>query len=162
MKTKYLTIEFIEYNTINDLEPSLKELVEQAKASTKTSFSPYSEFKVGAAVLLDNKQIIVGSNQENAAYPSGLCAERVALFYANSSFPENKVEAIAIAAQNNGKFSNMPIPPCGGCRQVMIESENRFNYPFKVILYGEDKIILLNSASSLLPISFSENFLKKS
>ena len=100
-----------------------KKLINAAKHATEKSYAPYSNFKVGAALLLENGEIITGNNQENAAYPSGLCAERVATFYANSVYPNEKVVAIAIAAWSNGKFTDDVITPCGGCRQVLLETE---------------------------------------
>jgi cytidine deaminase len=160
MKTVNLNIKITEFSSVEELNKTYRKLVDSAKKATLSSYSPYSNFKVGAAVLLDNEEIVCGSNQENAAYPSGLCAERVALFYANSKFPENKVLAIAISASSGQSFTKSPLPPCGSCRQVILETENRFQHPVQVILYGEDKIILFENANSLLPISFSEDFLK--
>lgn len=156
-----LSISINEYQSVNEMHDSEKRLIEQAKSATQNSYAPYSNFHVGAALMLENGEILIGSNQENAAYPSGLCAERVSMFYANSKFPEMKVVAIAIAAQTNGEFTNNPIPPCGSCRQVMLETETRFNQDIKIILYGENKIWVVESAKSLLPISFTDNFLRK-
>jgi cytidine deaminase len=161
MITRQIFTTLIEFESESELEPTDKELVKQAREATKKSYSPYSKFSVGAAILLENGQIIQGNNQENAAYPSGLCAERVALFYANANFPESKVLAIAIAANSGKSFTNLPVTPCGSCRQVIIETQNRFKYPIKIILYGKDKILLIEDASTLLPISFSDEFLKK-
>jgi cytidine deaminase len=161
MRVNKICIDYIEYTSLDELEPGYIKLIESAKLATVNSYAPYSKFHVGAAVLLDNQKVVNGSNQENAAYPSGLCAERVAIFYANSKYPDNKVIAIAIAAKKQNVFCISPIPPCGSCRQVLLESEKRLKQPIKVILYGEDKIIVLNNASSLLPISFSEDFLMR-
>jgi cytidine deaminase len=110
---------------------------------------------VGAAVLLENGEIICGSNQENAAYPSGLCAERVALFYANSRFPQVAVRAIAIHSAVNGKENPEPAYPCGSCRQVLLECENRFGKPMKVIMGSTQKIQIVHSITDLLPLSFN-------
>ncbi len=137
----------------NELSRIYTRLVDAAYSATNNSYAPYSHFHVGAAVLLENDVIITGSNQENAAYPSGLCAERVALFSANTQYPDVKVLAIAIAAVTNGKQVEM-ISPCGGCRQVMLEVEKRFKYPLRVLLCGSQKIYMIENATSLLPISF--------
>jgi cytidine deaminase len=161
MVKKDITISLIEYQSITEMNEADKQLIGQAKSATMNSYAPYSKFHVGAAILLDNGEIILGSNQENAAYPSGLCAERVALFFANSKYPENKVVAIGIAARTNGEFTSSPIPPCGSCRQVMLETESRFKQAIKIILYGNEKTLVIESASYLLPISFGNEFLKK-
>lgn len=140
--------------SFSELNPTQQKLVEEAKSATSRSYSPYSHFSVGAAVLLDNDAIVSGSNQENIAYPSGLCAERTAMFSANSQYPDSAPVAIAIAAFNNGAFTEQPITPCGACRQVLIESEQRFHRPIEVLLYGEKQILLVKNISSLLPLSF--------
>jgi len=138
-----------------------KKLIEAAKNATLNSYAPYSEFHVGAAALLTNGEIITGNNQENAAYPSGLCAERTAVFYAHSKYPDQKVEAIAIAAWNKGEFTKDVITPCGGCRQVLLEAENRFNSPMKVMMCGNDSVYVVSSIKDLLPLSFGDEMLKK-
>lgn len=140
--------------SFSELNPTQQKLVEVAKSATSRSYSPYSHFSVGAAVMLDNDAIVSGSNQENIAYPSGLCAERTAMFSANSQYPDSAPVAIAIAAFNNGAFTEQPITPCGACRQVLIESEQRFHRPIEVLLYGEKQILLVKNISSLLPLSF--------
>lgn len=147
--------------TIGECSGSIKKLIEEAKAAAQDAYAPYSEFHVGAALLLANGEIITGNNQENAAYPSGLCAERVAVFYANAQYPDTAVEAIAIAACHKGEFTTNPCSPCGGCRQVLLETENRHNSPIKVILYGESKIYELESAKALLPIEFGKDSLSE-
>lgn len=137
-----------------------KKLIEAAKEATIKSYAPYSGFRVGAAVLLENGEIISGNNQENAAYPSGLCAERVAVFFANATYPDQKIEAIAVAAWHNGRFTDDVITPCGGCRQVLLETENRFNAPMKILMYGNEAVYVLKSAKDLLPLSFGDEMLK--
>lgn len=137
-----------------------KKLIVAAKSATKNSYAPYSEFKVGAAALLANGEIISGNNQENAAYPSGLCAERTAVFYAHSKYPDQKIEAIAITAWNKGDFTKDVITPCGACRQVLLEAENRFNSPMKVLMCSEDTVYVANSLKDLLPLSFGDGMLK--
>ncbi|KAA5278143.1 cytidine deaminase, partial [Bacteroides eggerthii] len=115
----------------------------------------YSHFSVGAAARLSDNTIVTGTNQENAAYPSGLCAERTTLFYANSQYPGQAVETLAIAARNEcGEFLEEPIPPCGACRQVMLETEKRFKHPMRVLLFGKTGIYELGSVGALLPLSF--------
>jgi cytidine deaminase len=123
---------------------------------TQHSYAPYSKFHVGAAALLKSGIIVTGSNQENAAYPSGLCAERTTLFYANSQYPDQPVLTLAIAARNEKGFMKEPIPPCGACRQVILETENRFNHPVRILLYGEDGIYEAHSIEDLLPLTFTK------
>ena len=137
-----------------------KKLIEAAKEATKNAYAPYSGFRVGAAVLLANGKIISGNNQENAAYPSGLCAERTTDFFANASYPDQKIVAIAVAAWHNGCFTDDVITPCGGCRQVLLEAENRFKEPMKVLMYGNKGVYMLGSAKDLLPLSFGDEMLK--
>jgi cytidine deaminase len=158
MKKMQLTTTILEYESGKELDKTEVDLVNEAMKATYQAYSPYSKFSVGAAVLLDNGKIIQGTNQENAAYPSGLCAERVALFYANSCFPDSKVLSIAIAAQSGNTFTKLPISPCGACRQVILESQIRFKHPIKIILYGTGKILVIEDASTLLPISFGDEF----
>ncbi len=160
MTEKQIVTKVYEYNSINKLDEKDKILIEKAKEITKNSYAPYSHFNVGAAVLLENGKIITGTNQENAAYPSGLCAERVALFYANSEYPDIAVKSIAITAKTNTDFVENPIPPCGSCRQVLLETETRFKIPIKIILAGSKKIQIIKNAKSLLPINFDDTFLK--
>lgn len=159
MEHKKHVTEYTEYDNFEELTPTDQQLVLQAKEASGRSYAPYSQFNVGAALLLENGQIIQGNNQENAAYPSGLCAERVAIFYANSRFPDVAIETIAIVAQKQGNFIDNPIPPCGACRQVMLESEIHFQKPIRVILYGNKRIQVLKNATSLLPMNFDASFL---
>lgn len=128
-------------------------LVDAAKEATRQAYAPYSSFCVGTAVLLENGVVVTGSNQENAAYPSGLCAERVALFHANHQYPHTPVVALAIAARNGDSFVDA-ISPCGACRQVLLEVEQRYGKPMKVLLYGSKEIWVVDSAESLLPLCF--------
>ena len=139
---------------LEELSPVLRELVETAKAKTQDAYCPYSHYHVGAAALLSDGQVITGSNQENAAYPSGLCAERTTLFAANANNPHTPVEALAIACYTNGHFTKDAASPCGACRQVMLETEHRFGVAMKVVLYGEDTCYVFESAADLLPLNF--------
>ncbi|WP_320017977.1 cytidine deaminase [Labilibaculum manganireducens] len=157
-KTQIITTVF-EYDSVDELPLKEQELVKNAKEAALRSYSPYSKFSVGAAILLENDEIIQGNNQENSAYPSGLCAERVAMFYANSKFPNAAVKAIVVTARTNGEFSDKPIPPCGSCRQVLLETEERFNQPIKLILYGEKKIRVVETIKEMLPLYFEKEML---
>ncbi len=147
--------------TEDELTPLEKTVIEKAKNATYQSYAPYSKFHVGAAALLDDGTIVSGSNQENCAYPSGICAERTTVFYANSQYPDKSITMLCIAARNeHGDFLTRPISPCGACRQVLLESEKRQNSLMKIILYGTSEILLIESASQLLPIQFDQSFLE--
>lgn len=138
-----------------ELSEKDRELVEQAQKATQSSYAPYSNFHVGAAARLEDGTIVTGSNQENAAFPSGLCAERTALFYANARYPEQCVKELAVAAFNQGKFTANPTPPCGACRQVILGVEERYGRPVRILLYGEDGTYVMDSVKALLPLQFS-------
>jgi len=154
MKKKNITTVTYEYTSVAELNQEEQMLIQKSKDIVKNAYAPYSKFEVGAAVLLENGEIITGTNQENAAYPSGLCAERVAVFYANSKFPDVPVKAIAVTAFTNNNFVKTPIPPCGSCRQVLVETETRFQKPIKIYLVSESKITVINDAKDLLPLNF--------
>ena len=134
----------------------------KAKEAAKNAYAPYSKFRVGAAVLLANGTIVIGNNQENAVYPVGLCAERVALFSAQANYPDQPIVALAVTAiGSDGKISQ-PVPPCGSCRQAMIEVESRHNTPLRVIMQGEEgPIIVSEKMDNLMPLIFAEDFLKQ-
>jgi cytidine deaminase len=137
-------------------------LVDIAKSATRQSYAPYSRFHVGAAALLDDGTVVVGTNQENAAYPSGMCAERIALFHANSCYPRQAVNSLAVAAYHDGKFTSNPISPCGACRQVMLETEQRYGTPIRVLLFGvSGTYIIEGGAHELLPLTFDASSLGK-
>lgn len=159
MEKKNITTVTYEYNSVAELSKEEQILIQESKDVVKNAYAPYSKFQVGAAVLLENGEIITGTNQENAAYPSGLCAERVAVFYANSKFPDIPVKAIAVTAFTNNNFVKTPIPPCGSCRQVLVETETRFQKPIKIYLVSESKITVINDAKDLLPLNFDESSL---
>ena len=145
---------------IGEMNPSMRDLVEKAKAMTEHAYCPYSHYHVGAAALLADGQIITGNNQENAAYPSGLCAERTTLFAANANNPHTPVLAWAVACYTNGKFTKDAASPCGACRQVMVETEHRYKQPMQVILYGEDMCYIFDRAADLLPLNFDADSLE--
>lgn len=141
-----------------ELDDADRELVESAKRATAGSYAPYSKFRVGAAVRLKDGTIVVGANQENAAFPSGLCAERVALFAANAQCPDQPVTALAIAARKGSQFLSEPIPPCGACRQVISGVEDRFGQPIRILLYSTEGVFVSEGISPLFPLRFgSEN-----
>lgn len=142
------------YNSIAELNEEERRLLEAANDATKTSYAPYSNFNVGAAVLLENGEIIKGSNQENSAYPSGLCAERVAVFYANAKYPNTAIKAIAVSSSVNNILNSNEVYPCGACRQVLAESENRQQKKIKLIMGGTVSIVVLDSVSLMLPFAF--------
>ena len=145
----------VEVYAVGELDNIYRQLYEAAFEASKKAYAPYSKFHVGAAVLLENGEILSGNNQENAAYPSGLCAERTTLFYANSRYPEQAVTTLAIAARNEqGEFLDDPIPPCGACRQVMLETETRHQRPMRILLYGRKGIYEIKRVGDLLPLSF--------
>lgn len=157
MKEYNLTTKMRAYQ-MDELSAEQREVVEIAKEQTKRSYSPYSHFQVGAAAKLANGMIIRGANQENAAYPSGLCAERTALFAAGAQYPDQPVTKLAIACYTDGHFTKEPGSPCGACRQVMLETEHRYKGKMEVLLYGEDAVYVFESAADLLPLIFvSEN-----
>lgn len=138
-----------------------RQLADAARKAAQKSYAPYSHFNVGAAVRLADGEIVCGSNQENAAYPSGLCAERTTLFYAGAQHHDKAVVAMAIAARNINGEVERPISPCGACRQVMLETELRFSQPMRIILYGSQICYIIEGgAKELLPISFDSDFLK--
>jgi cytidine deaminase len=134
--------------------------MDQAAAVRKTAYAPYSKFRVGVALILDNGQVILGSNQENAAYPSGLCAERVAIFYAGAKYPEAKVLKMAITAASDTNETTTPIPPCGSCRQAIAEYEIKQDTPIEIYFMGEiGTIYKSESLKNLLPFMFVKKFL---
>lgn len=160
MKPEELRITVYSYAAGDMLPDGVSDLVDRAKQATRNAWAPYSRFMVGAAVELENREIISGNNQENVAFPSGLCAERVALFYAGSQFPDVAVKRIAVAAFTNDAFVDEPVFPCGSCRQVLLELEHRSNSPVEVIMYGESSIKIVKSAADLLPLPFNYDLLK--
>ena len=138
-----------------------KEVVDEARTATTGSYAIYSHFNVGAAVRLGNGVIVRGSNQENAAYPSGICAERTTLFWANSQYPNEPVEVLAIAARTENGELQVPIPPCGACRQVILETEKRYGNTIRIILYGVKQCYIIEDGiKALLPLSFDAGFLE--
>ena len=142
---------------MKELTVTEQTLLQKAIESTHHSYAPYSHFHVGAALLLGNGEIVLGCNQENASFPAGICAERSAIFAAGAKYPDEPVVMLAIAARNSlGELLDDPISPCGICRQVILETESRFNQPIRILLYGHKHIYVINSIKQLMPLSFSE------
>lgn len=161
MLKRKIELEFTEYDDFNELASAEQQLVHEARRAVNHAYAPYSDFKVGAAVLLENGVVVMGSNQENAAYPSGLCAERVALFAAKSQYPELSIVAVAIATAA-GEVTGEPIAPCGGCRQVFAEYGDQQTIEIVLLLAaGTQRISRFHDARLLLPGRFSWKDLKK-
>jgi len=160
MKEITITSSFSVFDSISELAQDIQNLMTQAVAIRKNAYAPYSKFRVGAALLLDNGKIVLGSNQENAAYPSGLCAERVAIFQAGSIYPEAKILKMAITAASDSNQTNTPIPPCGACRQSIAEYEIRQDNPIEIYFMGEiGTIYKSDSLKNLLPLMFDKKYL---
>ncbi len=148
------TLQRAQFSELTDAE---RQLIDVAKESTFNSYAPYSHFHVGAALLLKNGTIVPGCNQENAAFPSGLCAERSAIFAAGAQYPDQPVMMLAIAVRNSkGEFLDEPASPCGSCRQVIIETETRFKQPVRILLYGTKYTYVMDGIKQLMPLSFTE------
>lgn len=160
MQKKTVESKFTIYS-FEELETPYQHLINKAKEQIEKAYAPYSNFHVGAAIELQNGEIFAASNQENAAYPSGLCAERVAMFFANAQYPNVPVKTIAIAAFTDGKFLKNPVTPCGSCRQVLLETEMRYDQGITIILYGTKEIYLLENVKQLLPLCFEKNSLNE-
>ncbi len=152
---------YTEFEKLDDLAPADKLLMEEAISAAKSAYAPYSGFFVGAAVLLENGAVVCGNNQENAAYPSGMCGERVAMFSASAQFPGIAFKAIAIYACSDKISVNEAVTPCGSCRQVMAEYHSAFENPFRILLKGEkSSILVFDGIESLLPLMFLSKHLK--
>jgi cytidine deaminase len=160
MKDIIISTQFSVYESIEQLPSTMQNLMEQAVSIRKNAYAPYSKFRVGAALLLDNGKIVLGSNQENAAYPSGLCAERVAVFQAGAIYPDAKILKMAITAASDTNQTTTPIPPCGSCRQSIAEYEIKQESPIEIYFMGEiGTIYKSDSLKNLLPFMFDKNFL---
>ena len=148
------------FNGINELPIDIQSLMLQAIETRKNAYAPYSRFRVGATILLDNGKVVLGSNQENAAYPSGLCAERVAIFQAGAIYPNAKIVKLAITAASDTNPTLSPIPPCGACRQSIAEYEFKQDTPIEIYFMGESgEVYKSNSINNLLPLSFDKTSL---
>ena len=160
MKEINITTKFKVFEDQTQLPDNIQSLVQQAIEIRKKAYAPYSHFRVGAAIALDNGKIVLGSNQENAAYPSGLCAERVAIYQAGAIYPDAKIVAIAISAASDSNPTLTPIPPCGSCRQSIAEYEFKQDAPIEIYFMGESgEVYKSNSINNLLPLSFNSTSL---
>ena len=160
MENITITATFTAYPSAADLPEYAALLMEQAVAARKNAYAPYSKFQVGAALLLENGKVVVGSNQENAAYPSGLCAERVAIFQAGAAYPGIKIIRMAITAASQQQTTAAPVPPCGACRQSIAEYELRQDTPIELWFMGETgKVYCSASLKNLLPMVFGSEYL---
>ena len=160
MKEISITSQFTVFDSIEELTTDIQNLMEQAVAVRKKAYAPYSKFRVGTALLLDNGKIVLGSNQENAAYPSGLCAERVAVFHSSAIYPDAKILKMAITAASDTNTTTAPIPPCGSCRQSIAEYEIKQESPIEIYFMGEVGAIYKSaSLKNLLPFMFDKKFL---
>jgi len=149
-----LVSEFIDIKSIDSLPKAERDLVKSAMEAAGKAYAPYSLFKVGASVLLDNGMVLSGNNRENAAFPSGSCAERTVLSFTGANYPENKILAMAICALKDDRVTNEPASPCGNCRQLIAEEEDRTGRPIKIILYGEQHTFIIEGIDALLPLRF--------
>ena len=160
MKEITITTQFKVFESIEELPNDIQDLMTQAVEVRKNAYAPYSKFRVGVAIFLDNGKIVLGSNQENAAYPSGLCAERVAIFYAGAVYPEAKILKMAITAASDTNQTTAPIPPCGSCRQSIAEYEIKQETPIEIYFMGEiGAIYKSESLKNLQPFMFDKKFL---
>lgn len=163
MRKEKIEFELSVFETLEELSAEFQELMKIAEEARDKAYAPYSNFQVGAAVLLENGEIVTGNNQENASYPAGLCAERVAIFHASANFPAVPVKAIAIVSSSKNHLVNKPAAPCGFCRQAIVEYEQKQNQPISIVFGGEvGKIYSCSSISDLLPIAFNSSFLSDS
>lgn len=154
METRRIEINYTEYTNKSEMPAEEAALLARAEEMTASSYAPYSNFHVGAAVLMSNGEVFGGSNQENAAFPSGLCAERTAIYYASAQCPDEAVVAVAIAAEYKGEPTEDVPSPCGACRQAMAQYETKSGRPIKVILGSRDRVLVFSSIADLLPLSF--------
>ena len=160
MKKERFICPYIVYDHLDEMDPQDAELMRQAHEATQHAYAPYSKFNVGAAVRLANGEIVTGNNIENAAYPSGLCAERVAMFSAMAKFPGVAFEALAVTAHSQTKLVAEPVAPCGACRQVMVEVEQLSKQPLRVLCQGQEgPIMVFEGIESLMPFIFLDKFL---
>ena len=159
MKTIDINIRML-FCQMDELQQDDRELIECSIEATKNSYARYSNFHVGAALRLADGSIVIGANQENAAFPSGLCAERSAIFAAQSQRPDQAITTLAIAARNCDGLLKNPLTPCGACRQVILEIEDRYKHPVRILLYGTNGIYVISSVKDLMPLSFVDENMK--
>lgn len=160
MKEVKLETTLTVYEDIHQLPKDIKNLMDNSVEAREKAYAPYSKFHVGAALLLDNGEIVIGNNQENASYPSGLCAERTAIYYAGAKYPEAKILKMALTASSSHQVTDKPIPPCGACRQAIAEYEIKQKHPIEIYFMGaEGKVVKSHSLANLLPLVFESSVL---
>lgn len=160
MKPIKVTSNFEVYDSVEELPKPIQDLMKEAVVARDNAYAPYSQFKVGAALALDNKEVVTGSNQENASYPSGLCAERTAIYYAGARYPKAQIQNIAISAKSMKHKVEAPVPPCGACRQALVEYEVKQDAEIAVYFMGESgQVMKANSIKDLLPLIFDNSAL---
>ena len=160
MKPLTITSRLEVYDSIDEVPQDIQDLMQEAVSARDVAYAPYSNFKVGAAILLENNEIIIGSNQENASYPSGLCAERTAVYFAGAKYPDTKIQKIAISAKSMRHKVVSPVPPCGACRQALVEYEVKQEEPIELYFMGETgKVVKADSVKDLLPLVFDNTCL---
>ena len=159
MKEIDLHIKF-RFVQIDELTEQDKQLINKAIEATNNSYAPYSKFNVGAALRLNNGTIMIGANQENAAFPVTLCAERTAIFAAQANYPDQPIQTLAIAARNQEGLLKSPVTPCGSCRQVILEMEDRYKQPVRILLYGTEGVYIIDTVKDLLPLCFVDDSMK--
>ena len=159
MKTIDINIRML-FCQMEELQQEDRELIESAIGATNNSYARYSNFHVGAALRLADGRVVIGANQENAAFPSGLCAERSAIFAAQSQWPDQAITTLAIAARNDNGLLHDPVTPCGACRQVILEMEDRYQRPVRILLYGTDGVYVIDSVKDLMPLCFVDKNMK--
>jgi cytidine deaminase len=148
------------YNDLSELSLDIQDLMQSAVEARNNAYAPYSKFNVGAAILLNNKEVIIGSNQENASYPSGLCAERTAIYYAGAKYPNARILKMALSASSLNQVTDTPIPPCGACRQAIAEYEIKQEQPIEIYFMGaKGKVAKSHSLANLLPVGFDRSYL---
>jgi cytidine deaminase len=157
MKEREVRMLYREYRESSEMPDDDRKLTEEAVIAASGAYAPYSHFMVGAAILFDDGTVVRGANVENAAFPSGSCAEKTAVSYAVSNFPGKKPVAIAVAALSGGQMTREPVPPCGNCRQMLVEEEQRQGHPIRIILAGKEKTIVIDSVESLMPLGFTKS-----
>lgn len=148
------------FNELSELSEGIQNLMDLAIEARNKAYAPYSKFNVGAAILLDNEEVVIGSNQENASYPSGLCAERTAIYYAGAKYPDAKILKMALTASSQNQVTDKPIPPCGACRQAIAEYEIKQDQPIEIYFMGaKGKVVKSKSLANLLPLLFESSVL---
>ena len=160
MKEVRIEATFQVYDHLSDTPEDIQKLMKSAQDARDKAYAPYSKFKVGAAIVLDNDEVVIGSNQENASYPSGLCAERTAIYYAGAKYPDAKILKMALTASSQNQVTDIPSPPCGACRQAIAEYEIKQDQPIEIYFMGvTGKVVKSNSLANLLPLGFDRSFL---